>query len=92
MDFLLSDKGTFLREPLLEEVVHHQHHHHHHHHHNHHHHHQVVEIIDNIGLTTISISSLLTNGLLPQPSVKPNKEKVTSFINFLKVILILILI
>jgi len=71
MDFLLSDKGTFLREPLLEEVV---------------------EIIDNIGLTTISISSLLTNGLLPQPSVKPNKEKVTSFINFLKVILILILI
>ena len=63
---IFSDKGTFLREPLLDEVV---------------------DIIDNVGLTTISLSSILTNGLLPKPSEKPNKERVESFFNFLKVII-----
>lgn len=35
----------------------------------------------------MSLSSLLTNGLLPKPSEKPNQERVERFFNFLKVII-----
>jgi hypothetical protein len=63
LDFLLSENGKFLREPLLDEVV---------------------SILDNLGLTAAIVASLLSNGLLPTPPDKPNREVVGNFLGLLQ--------
>jgi len=63
LDFLLSENGKFLREPLLDEVV---------------------SILDNLGLTAATVASLLSNGLLPTPPDKPNREVVGNFLGLLQ--------
>lgn len=62
MDYLLSDNGKFLREPLVSEIV---------------------ETIDSLGLTAASAVSLLSNGLVPPPPERANKERVLQFLNIL---------
>jgi hypothetical protein len=37
---------------------------------------EIVEIIDALGLTVVALASITTNGLIPKPSERPNREKV----------------
>jgi hypothetical protein len=66
MDFLLSENGKFLFDPLITEIV---------------------DIIDALGLTALTLSSVLTNGLLPAPNEKPNRAKVELFFKLVSTIL-----
>lgn len=66
MDFLLSENGKFLFDPLITEIV---------------------DIIDALGLTALTVSSVLTNGLLPAPNEKPNRAKVELFFKLVSTIL-----
>jgi len=62
LDFILGEKGAFLREPLLDEVV---------------------DTIDALGLTAAGLASFLSSGLLPSPSVKPDRTRVVQFLELL---------
>jgi predicted unusual protein kinase regulating ubiquinone biosynthesis (AarF/ABC1/UbiB family) len=66
MDFLLSEKGEFLLNPLVNEIV---------------------ETIDALGLTALTVSSLITNGLIPRPDEKIDRSRVENFFKLIKSVL-----
>jgi hypothetical protein len=63
LDFLVSDNGRFLRDPLVEEIV---------------------ETIDALGLTSLSLLSLGSRGILPLPSIAPDRERVEQFFRLVR--------
>ena len=64
MDFLLSDSGKFLREPLINEIV---------------------DSLDNLGLTTATIISIMSYNILPLPTEKPDREKMEQLIKLITI-------
>ena len=64
MDFLLSDNGKFLREPLIAEIV---------------------DSLDNLGLTTATIVSVMSNNILPLPTEKPDREKMEQLLKLITI-------
>jgi len=54
LNFLDSENGQFIREPLVTEIV---------------------DGLDNLGLTVATLASILTNDIIPAPSEKPDREK-----------------
>ena len=62
LDFLLSPSGSFIREPLVNEVV---------------------DTIDDLGLTAVSVLSLLSDGIIPKPREPPDRERVIQAIDLL---------
>ena len=64
MDFLLSDNGKFLREPLINEIV---------------------DSLDNLGLTTATIISVMSYNILPLPTEKPDREKMEQLIKLITI-------
>ena len=65
-DFLISENGKFLFDPLIDEIV---------------------ETIEALGISALSLSSLLTSGLIPPPNEKPSREKVELFFKLMGTIL-----
>ena len=63
VDFLLSENGQIIREPLINEIV---------------------DALDAMGLTVASFTSVLTNGLIPKPRDKPDKEKIDQILSLLR--------
>lgn len=45
---------------------------------------EVVETIDALGLTAASLAAYLSNGLLPRPQTKPNRETIERFLGLLR--------
>ena len=66
MDFLLSEKGSFLLIPLVDEIV---------------------DTIDDLGLTLQALVSLNTFGVIPAPNEKPNRSRVERFLRLLEMAL-----
>ena len=64
MDFLLSDNGKFLREPLINEIV---------------------DSLDNLGLTTATIISIMSYNILPLPTEKPDRDKMEQLIKLITI-------
>lgn len=65
-DFLISENGKFLFDPLINEIV---------------------ETIEALGLSALSISSLMTSGLIPAPTEKPDRKKVELFLKLMTTVL-----
>ena len=65
-DFLISENGKFLFDPLINEIV---------------------ETIEALGLSAQAISSILTSGLIPAPTEKPDRKKVELFFKLMTTIL-----
>jgi len=65
LDFLLSAKGAFLREPLVDEIV---------------------ETLDSIGLSAASLASYLSNGLVPRPDARPDRERVDQVLKLMSLV------
>jgi hypothetical protein len=65
-DFLVSENGRFLFDPLVNEIV---------------------ETIEALGLTALTITSIATSGLIPPPNEKPDKKKVQLFFKLMGTIL-----
>eukprot|EP01038_Epipyxis_sp_PR26KG_P010580 gene10580-14211_t len=47
---------------------------------------EMADTIDSVGLTSQAIASLLTNGILPEPHDKPDKEKITRLLKLFSII------
>ena len=65
-DFLISENGKFLFDPLINEIV---------------------ETIEALGLSAQAVSSLLTSGLIPAPTEKPDRKKVELFFKLMTTVL-----
>ena len=65
-DFLISENGKFLFDPLINEIV---------------------ETIEALGLSAQAVSSILTSGLIPAPTEKPDRKKVELFFKLMTTIL-----
>jgi predicted unusual protein kinase regulating ubiquinone biosynthesis (AarF/ABC1/UbiB family) len=65
MNFIFSDNGNFLLDPLVDEVV---------------------DTIDSLGLSAIALTSLMTNGFIPAPDEKPDRQRVERFFNLLRML------
>lgn len=63
VDFLLSENGQVIREPLINEIV---------------------DSLDAMGLTVASFASVITNGIIPKPRDKPDKEKIDQLLALLR--------
>lgn len=64
LNFLDSENGLFIREPLVNEIV---------------------DGLDNLGLTVATLASILTNDIIPAPSEKPDREKVQQLVRLLQI-------
>lgn len=67
VDFLLSENGQVIREPLINEIV---------------------DSLDAMGLTIASFASVATNGFIPKPRDKPDKEKIDQLLLLLRTALV----
>lgn len=66
LDFLLSDNGRVLREPLVLELV---------------------DTIDALGLTVQSLGYIASNGLIPRPTVTPDRVRVEQFLKLMQLVI-----
>lgn len=64
LNFLDSENGQFIREPLVNEIV---------------------DGLDNLGLTVATLASILTNEVIPAPSEKPDREKIQQLARLLTI-------
>ena len=44
---------------------------------------ELVETVDTLGLTALTVASLATSELIPRPPYKPDEERVRQFLKFL---------